>query len=88
MLHCLGGDLGEDRVGAGADVGHRQFDDEPIIGLQARTRGGIAQQVTADRRCHAEPDEPATVGHARGLGDASVPAEAGGAFAQAFGEMA
>jgi hypothetical protein len=56
--------------------------------LQARTCARILQDVAADGRRNAEADEPPPVTDARWLGDASIPAEAGGAFAQAFGEMA
>ena len=87
-VHRLGGDLGEDRIGAGADVGHGQLDGQPAIALQARACARVLQEVAADCRGDAHPDEPAPVANARGLGDASLPTEAGGAFAQAFGEMA
>src|SRR5262249_59923530 len=88
QLHRLCGDLREDGVAAGPDVGHGQFDDQPAIALQARARARVLQEVAADCRSDADAYEPPPVANARRLRDASLPAETRGAFAQAFGEMA
>src|SRR5206468_5715072 len=58
------------------------------IALQARPCARMLEEITANCGGDAEPDEPAPVADARRLGDALLPAEAGGAFAQSFGEMA
>src|SRR4029077_2557820 len=79
-LHCLGGDLGEDRVSTSTYVSHRQFDDELVIWRQPRPRSRTAQFVTAYRWCHPEPYQPAAIADARRLGYALVPAKAYGAL--------
>ena len=88
QLHRLGGNLGKDRVGAGADIGHRQLHGQPAVSFEAGARGRTPQNVTADRGSDAETDEPATVADAGRLCNAFVPSEAGGTLAQRFSEMA
>src|SRR5262249_59329534 len=56
--------------------------------LQGRARARVLQEVAADCRSDAHAYEPPPVANARRLRDACLPAEARGAFAQAFGEMA
>src|SRR5262249_18775161 len=58
----------------------------PSLSRRARARG--LQEVAAACRSDAHAYEPPPVANARRLRDACLPAEARGAFAQAFGEMA
>src|SRR5207245_6347058 len=80
-------DLSEGRPRAGADVGRAELHDEAPVGLRAHGRLGGATPRRVRRRRDARADEPAAVAPcARRI--AVVPAESGGAVAQARDEVA
>ena len=79
--HGLGGDLGEDGVAAGADVGHALLQADRAVGLGAHGGLGGQQEVAADGGRHAHADQPAAVAHLAGLRIALAPAERLGAVA-------
>ena len=66
--HGLGGDLGHDGVGAGADVGHA-LRAAATVPSALDPHGGLGrqQEVAADGRGHAHADQPAAVAHLAGL---------------------
>ncbi len=84
----LAGDLPQDGVGPGADIGHRGLHCGRAIGLQADPGLGRPEHVGATGRGHAHADQPVAVAHLTGLGIAFGPAEAAGAVLHAFHQLA
>ncbi len=86
--HHLGGGLRDDRVAAGADIGHVRFNNDLAITLQAHAGAGLDQQVVAKRRRHAHADQPAAFTTGARLRLALIPAEFLRADLQAFDQLA
>ena len=79
--------LGEDGIGAGADVGHVSFDGQMAVALQPDARGRLGQLVVAEARRHTHADQPFAVARLARLGVAARPAEFLCSGAQAFDQM-
>jgi hypothetical protein len=61
--HHLGRGLGDDRVAAGADVGHVGFDRHDAAAVEPDPRRRLHDLVAAEGRGHAHADQPAAVAH-------------------------
>ena len=86
--HHLGGGLGDDRVAAGADVGHVGLDHDLAGLLQPHAGAGLHDEVVAEGRRHAHADQPAAVADLAGASATPGPAEPVGAGAQALVQTA
>ena len=86
--HHLGRGLGDDRVGAGADVGHVGLDRDEAAGIEPDPRRRFHDQIVAERGGDAHADQPAPVARPARLRAALAPAEALRADAQALDEAA
>ncbi len=86
--HHLGGGLGDDRVAAGADVGHVGLDRHPALAVEPDAGGRLRHLIVAERGGDAHADQPAPVADLAGLGRTLVPAEAPGADAKALDQLA
>ena len=67
--HRLGGGLRDDRVRAGADVGHVGLDSDRAAVVEPHARARLRHDVVAERRRDAHADQPAAVAHLCGLRD-------------------
>ena len=76
--------LGEDRIGARADVGHVGFNQQATVLVQRHAGVAFAQHIDASGRGHAVADQPFTVR----LADlAAVPAKGLGPIIQRLGQF-
>ena len=82
----LGGKLAQDRIGAGADIGHVGFDNGMAVLDQGHARARFHQHVHPHRRSHAHADAPFAF-HPLPHGLAGGPAEPLGTVAQSFGKL-
>ena len=67
--HHLGRGLRDDRVAAGADVGHVGLDRDDAVAVEPDARARFHQQIVAERRRHADADQPVAVAHLARLRD-------------------
>jgi hypothetical protein len=86
--HHLGGGLGQNGVGAGADIGHVGFHRQPSIALQPDARRRFRQQIVAEPHRNTHAVQPAPFALLPRFGIALRPAEFFRAGAQAFHQMA
>ena len=71
----VGGDLGEDRIGPGADVGGGVGDFERAVGAEHRPRTRLHHHRFPDARRHAETDELMAIAHRPRRRGAPIPRE-------------
>ena len=81
------GDLRQDRVGTGADIGHVGFDQRRAIRFERDARPCFADVVHPCRAGHAGADPPFALARVARFARAVVPSESLGALAQALGEL-
>ena len=84
----FGGGLRDDRVAAGADVGHVGGDRHHALAVDPDARARLHVHVVAERRRHAKADQPVAVADLRRLRVAPVPAELRRAFLETADEVA
>lgn len=86
--HGLGCRLRDDRVGAGANVGHVGLHNHPALAVKPDPRRRLHCRCAAIARRHAHADQPVPFPDLRRPGVALVPVEALRAFAQAAHQVA
>ena len=86
--HGLGCRLRDDRVGAGADVGHVGLDNHAALAVKPDPRRRLHRRCAAIARGHAHADQPVSFPDLRRPGVALVPVEALRTFAEAAHQVA